>query len=66
MYANRPPETLDNVGASVYGIGMDTHTDPRPPILPPVKAAPRRIPEWVQRAQAGQLVRKDMTGTVAA
>lgn len=26
----------------------------------------RRIPEWVQRAQAGLLVRKDMTGAVTA
>jgi hypothetical protein len=26
----------------------------------------QRAPEWVRRAQANQLVRKDMTGTVAA
>lgn len=45
---------------------MDTYKTPTPTTSPPVKAAERRIPEWVKRAQAGQLVRKDMTGTVAA
>lgn len=41
---------------------MNTHTDSRKATPPPVK----HVPEWIRRAQAGQLVRKDMTGAVAA
>lgn len=62
LYGSSTLRTLDNVGASVYGVGMNTHNVPRPITSPPVK----RVPEWVKRAQAGQLVRKDYSGTVAA
>jgi hypothetical protein len=45
---------------------MTSHTDPTTTQEHKHTVKPARVPEWVRRAQAGQLVRKDMTGTVAA
>jgi hypothetical protein len=39
-----------------------TTTTEQRPAPPP---APRRIPEWMRRMQAGQLKAKDLTGSVA-
>lgn len=39
-----------------------TNTTKSQPTPPP---APRRIPEWMRRMQAGQLKGKDLTGAVS-